>query len=252
MKKLLLLAAVATCAFSLSSCEQMLNSLSDSLVFTHTGTTVIDGQTALLGLMNQNSVDWYLNSDAEKYVSLVHNEDGKNCIASFNLKNANQNSQTKVEITVRDRVNVDKDPYVGEITIAPWKLTILKKNGESWEEIGSSYSYAKNGAGHYAIQSQKFVGLKDKEWENIGTIIYKVDLLEISKTNHYVLWNCTGDILIENQVGDQTWVEFDINAAPSKTTTITLSVGKDRDEKGEYLSVDKYVPAVSHSVTFTK
>lgn len=245
MKKLLLLALAAT-MLTATSCEAVLDAMSNSLTFVFSGNTVYDGQAAFLGLTYKDDVDWKIATDSKDLVSLEYNEQGKNCVARFNLP-ASANKQYKVRLTTSARNDKSVEPYEGEITVAPWKLLIYKKAADgALTEIGDLCSFAKNGAGTYVV---KMVYLNEKsEWAPVGAVLYKLDLIT---GGHRVAWSSVGN-LIPAQADTNCSVEFEFKAAPSSNCSVTATLGLDRDANGNKLDIEKDKNKVAHSVVFTK
>jgi len=247
MKKLLLLALAAT-MLTATSCEAVLDAMSNSLNFVFAGTTVYDGQTALLGLTYKDEVDWKVATDSKDYVTIEPNEQGKNCIAKFNLP-ANADKPAKVTLTTSARNDKSVEPFEGVITIAPWKTVIYKKAADgALTEIGSKCSFAKDGAGTYVV---KMVYLNEKEvWTPMGAVLFRLELLTGA---HRVAWDSSGaKQLVKAQADTNCEVEVNLDAAPSGDCIVTATIGRDRDADGNKVDIHQDKNKVSHSVTFTK
>jgi hypothetical protein len=248
MKLVKLFLAAAIAAVTLTGCEALAEAVSNSLSFVFSGVTVYDGQTALLGLTYKSEVDWTIANDSKDLVKLEYNDQGKNCVAKFNLP-ANADKQYKVHLKTSDRNDKSVEAYEGEITVAPWKLMIYKKGSDGQEtEIGTTSSFAKNGAGTYVV---KMVYLNDKnQWVPVGSVLYRLELIT---GGHRVAWTSGGAAhLIQDQADTNCSVEFDITAAPSNNCSVTATLGRERDANGNKIDIYQDKNRVDRSVTFTK
>ena len=199
-----------------TSCEAVLDTLSKNPIFEFAGTTVYDGQKAFLGTTATCDIGW--ETDSPTIVDLNYNEHGKNCIATFQLPDLAK-KVTTVKITATNKEDDTVEPYTGEITVAPWRLTIYKKGSDNkWNKVDAvynnsmatfSYGASGNGAGTYKLQLEYLD--KDNNYKAITSIPYRLLKLETFK----VRW--TGKLVGINgsQEEDVYSKEFTLNASPS-------------------------------------
>lgn len=213
-KFFLLGAAILTLA---TSCKDLLDSMAKNPVFTFAGTTVYDGQSAYLGTTATCRIGW-TNHNPE-IVDLSYNEIGKECIATFRLPDISKKT-TKVKITATNLEDETVEPFVGEITVAPWRLGIYKKadNG-TWNGVGAnynvstatfSYNAAGNGAGTYKLQLETPDSYGN--YQPITSIPYNLGKLELFK----VRWS--GSFI--NESADGVSQEFTLNSRPTKNMAV--------------------------------
>jgi hypothetical protein len=211
-KFFLLGAAILTLA---TSCKDLLDSMAKNPVFTFAGTTVYDGQSAYLGTTATCRIGW-TNHNPE-IVDLSYNEIGKECIATFRLPDISKKT-TKVKITATNLEDETVEPFVGEITVEPWRLGIYKKGSNGWNSVDAlynpstasfSYGAAGNGAGTYKIQLET----KDNygNYTAITSIPYNLGKLEQFK----VRWS--GKLIGINGSAEEAVYskEFTLESAPA-------------------------------------
>lgn len=239
MKKALFL-SLATLTLALTSCEEVIKSISESIVFTFTGSTVYDGQTAALRVPSNSNIGWEVASDSKPYVSLTYSANGQDCEANFMLPDHSKEEVVTLTITTRDLDNSEKEPYVGDIKLAPWRLAAYKKNGKNWDRVGTTLDFSDNGAGTYKAQMECFDG---KVWKELSSVAYS---LSLKNGVHNILWKTTASASDAKPLGDKTItfststsVEFELSKAPSKSFVICAYLGKDRDEEGNTLDPAK-------------
>ena len=211
----LLLAAAATLMLT-TSCEALLDSLAKNPIFTFTDSTVCDGQSAYLGLTATCKVGWKTNRP--DIVTLEYDADGHECVGTFILPSGAK-QVTEVTITTTNLDDSTVDPYVGTVTVAPWKLALYKQNGENWvlqTGTADSYSWTKIGNGKYKVQMQYLEG---SEYKDITGIPYRVGTLESNK----VKWQ--GGSLVSSIEKEEYSQEFELTAKPSSSTTIKATLG---------------------------
>ena len=177
-----------------TSCVALIDTLSKNPIFEFAGTTVYDGQKAFLGTTATCDIAW-TNHNPE-VVNLNYNEHGKECIATFQLPDAAK-KVTTVTITATNKDDASVDPYTGEITVAPWKITVYKKGSDNkWKQVETvtntvattfSYGASGNGAGTYKLQLEYLD--KDNNYKPITSIPYRLGKLE----SHKVRW--TGKLI---------------------------------------------------------
>ncbi|MBP5373574.1 MAG: hypothetical protein J6Y31_01495 [Bacteroidales bacterium] len=242
MKKLLLIVCAAA-MFAATSCQAVLESISNSINFVFADATVYDGQTALLGLTYKDAVDWTIDSDSKAYVSIEHNSDGKNCVAKFILPPAGE-KRTKVHLTTRARNDSSIKPFEGTITIAPWRVFLYKKAGSNLTPIGTSVSIGVHGTGTYVARMEY---LNEKEqWVELSSVIYRLDLLS---GLHRVAWESSGEKhFVEPKEITDCSVEFTVNAAPVSICRVMATLGRDRDASGNSVGISKDGKKVTHYV----
>ena len=199
-----------------TSCEAVLDTLSKNPIFEFAGTTVYDGQKAFLGTTATCDIGW--TNHNEDIVDLEYNEHGKNCIATFSLPTVTK-KVTTVKITATNLEDDTVEPYTGEITVAPWRITLYKKGSDNnWNKIDAvyatsqvtfSYGASGNGAGTYKLQLEYLD--KDNNYKPITSIPYRLLKLETFK----VRW--TGKLIGINgaQEEDVYSKEITLNALPA-------------------------------------
>lgn len=231
MKKLLLIACAAA-LLTATSCQAVLESISNSINFVFADATVYDGQTALLGLTYKDAVDWTIDSESKSYVSIEHNADGKNCIAKFVLPLAGE-KQTKVNLTTTARNDSSIEPFKGTITIAPWRVNLCKKNGNTITPLGTSISIGVHGTGTYVARMEY---LKENgQWEELKSVVYRLDLLN---GLHRIAWESSGEKhFVQPQEITDCSVEFTVDAAPVTTCRVMATLGRDRDASGNSVGI---------------
>lgn len=199
-----------------TSCEAVLDTLSKNPIFEFAGTTVYDGQKAFLGTTATCDIGW--KTDSPTIVDLNYNEHGKNCIATFSLPTVTK-KVTTVKITATNLEDDTVEPYTGEITVAPWRLTIYKKGSDNnWNKVDAVYNTAQatfsygasgNGAGTYKLQLEYLD--KDNNYKPITSIPYRLLKLETFK----VRW--TGKLIGINGAQEEEVCskEFTLSALPA-------------------------------------
>lgn len=227
MKKVKIILAAATALLLSASCDQVLDSLSKNPVFEFAGTSVYDGQTAFLGTTATCKIGWSTNDT--KIVTLQYDENGKGCEATFALDEFPGNYKiTDVEITATNLDDDTVDPFVGTITVLPWKLTVFQKVGSKWEQVSREnedyflWSERKDGGSNtFKVQMQSLK--KDGTYQDISSVMYKMQISD--KGKHDITW--TGDVLPEGKVGTSKncSIEFTMDAAPASTKEITAKLG---------------------------
>ena len=229
MKFFKLLFAGAALMVLTTSCNELLDSLAKNPVFEFTGTTVYDGQSAFLGTTATCKIGW--TNHNPQIVSLSYNDQGKECVAVFKLPVSAKNV-TKVSITATNRDDSSVEPYTGEITVAPWRLSLYKLSGSNWERISNqnyqevagvcttTCSYSQIGNGTYKIQMEA----KDSEgsYKAIGSIPYRLVRLQ----NHDIDWSgklvgAEGHVLTTD-----TSKQFPLNESPTSTQTVAVKLGE--------------------------
>ena len=213
----------------LTSCEALIDSLSKNPVFEFTGSTVYDGQTAFLGTTATCKIGW-TNHNPE-IVDLSYNEVGKECYATFKLP-VTAKKVTKVSLTATNLDDSSVEPYKGDITVAPWRLALYKKNGNNWERIANqtttetlgvsttTSSYAKIGNGTYKIQMEYLTD--DGSYKEIGSIPKRLAKFEI----HDIDWSGKLVGADGHVTSKDPYKEFTLNEAPASTQTVAVKLGK--------------------------
>lgn len=249
-----------------TSCEQILDVMGNSLTFLFSGTTIYDGQTALLGVTYNNDVAWTVPTEYQSNISLTYNEHGKNCVAKVNLP-AGATEAKVVKVTNYDPKNSSVEKNTGEITIAPWRLEVLKKKTDGeYEDLLETNTAActytastgqtlvdlkKAGTGTYKI---KMYGLNDKgKFASIAPI-YSLNLF--SHPEHRVCWEVSGT-KVAGLATDASTVaegvyekEVVIDALPAANETVTVYLGKDRDDNNNVLSPKNDTKSAKKTVLF--
>ena len=260
MKRITLFLAAAVAALSLTSCEAMLDALSNSLTFVFAGTTIYDGQTALLGVTYDKDVAWSVDAESAKIIELTYDENGKNCIAKVKLPTGTTTSKV-VKVTNYDKYDSSVDKNTGEITVAPWRLEIFKANGKKdekgndlfdnlMETENCTYNPAlnltevnlkKTGTGTYKV---KMYGLNEKgEWAAIAPI-HSLNLF--NHPEHRVYWEGTTAVTSTVTTSDSDVAEgvyeklVVFESLPTTNQGIKVYLGKDRDEKGNVKNPKTY------------
>ncbi|MBR4775776.1 MAG: hypothetical protein IK008_06735 [Bacteroidales bacterium] len=211
-----------------TSCEGLLDTLSKNPVFEFTGTTVYDGQSAFLGTTATCKIGW--TNHNPQIVTLDHNDQGKECVATFKLPTTAK-SVTKVSLTATNLDDESVEPYTGEITVAPWRLSLYKQNGSNWERISNqtynevsgvvttTCSYAKIGNGTYKVQMES----KDSEgsYKAISSIPYRLGRLQ----NHDIDW--VGQLVGANghDVCKDTGKQFTLTESPTTSQIVGVTLG---------------------------
>lgn len=247
----LFLAGIAAITLT-SGCEALAEALDNSLSFLFSGTTIYDGQTALLGVTYKNDVAWNVDKGSD-LITLTHDDDGKNCIAKVKLSSGTTTLQT-VQITNRDKYDNSVEKNTGVITIAPWRLQIFKQVGENeFKDMAEYCSFdaktgittlnLKNsnaGTGTYKV---KMMGLNDKNEYASFAPIYSLNLF--NHPEHRVYWESSSGLSGITTASDvkaegvyEKLVKFD--ALPSAMQTISVYLGKERDEKGNVQNPKTY------------
>ena len=241
-----------------TACDEVVDAISNSIVFTFSNNTVYDGQTAHLGVVSNAKIGWTVANDSKDIVSLDYNkETGQECVATFTLKDHKAEKNYDVTITTTDLDDAEREPYTGTIHVAPWRLVVYKKNGKDWDLIGESVSFATNGAGTYRAQMEYYDASKAK-WTGMTSILYS---LSIKKGQHKVLWLSNGknagvDVLGDKlaKFSDKCYVEFELSEAPGSSFVVQAFLGKDRDKEGNTLDASAVGTSgmVEHFITVNK
>ena len=228
MKTTRLFLIVAAITMLTTSCEELLDSLSKNPVFEFTGSTVYDGQTAFLGTTATCKIGW-TNHNPE-IVDLSYNEVGKECYATFKLP-VTAKKVTKVSLTATNLDDSSVEPYKGDITVAPWRLALYKKNGKNWERIANQTtteslgvsttvsSYAKISNGTYKVQMEYLTS--DGSYKEIGSIPKRIAKFE----SHDIDWS--GKLVgADGHVNSKdTYKEFTLTEAPASTQMVVDTLG---------------------------
>lgn len=212
-----------------TSCEGLIDSLSKNPVFEFTGSTVYDGQSAFLGTTATCKIGW--TNHNPQIVTLNHNDQGKECVATFKLPAAAK-SVTKVSLTATNLDDESVEPYKGDITVAPWRLSLYKQNGSNWDRISNQTynetagvvtticSYSQIGNGTYKLQMEA----KDSEgsYKAITSIPYRLGRLQ----NHEIDWSgklvgADGHVLVT-----ETSKQFTLSESPTATQMVAVKLGE--------------------------
>lgn len=153
MKKFLtILAASSAILMSLSSCQAVLDTITNSPIF-FVPETMYDGQEFQITRLSTCKYKWYVNSDCFTIKEITIGNDPHIAIGTADLT-PNAGKYKVVTITAVNPDKADESPVEKEVRVMPWSLVVCDMSGNSISnpntlQAGTKYQIRAEGSPEY-------------------------------------------------------------------------------------------------------